>query len=327
MKNILAADIGGTHSRFGHFTLDSENRLSLVESVWLSTTEADSFPELIGNLKKSSFSLRPADADLAVIAVAGPVEDRVRSRPPLIAWDVDISNAGTDVGFKRCSLINDFIAQGFACHSPLGHAAEKILPGSPVSDAATAVIGAGTGLGKAVTMPDGKGGFLAIPSEGGHTNFPFVSPEEFEYQNFLLQDRKEEYITCNTVVSGRGLSYLHQFLTGRKLGPSEVVEEFDRSPETLEWASRFYARVSRNYVLETFAMGGLYVAGGVAARAPELLTHRTFEKEFRSSDTLAHLLVKIPVSLIRDENSGLWGAAVFARQELRQSHLKGKIEI
>ena len=83
-------------------------------------------------------------------------------------------------------------------------------------------------------------------------------------------------------------------------------------------ASRFYARVCRNYVLETFALAGLYIAGGVAARTPELLRHPAFEREFRNSDTLADLLANIPVSLIRDENSGLWGGAVFARQKLNE---------
>lgn len=318
MRNILSADIGGTNSRFGHFTIDTDGKLLLVESIWLKTAGAGSFTELVGNLKKSAFPFEPDSADLVVIAVAGPVENRVRSKPPLIAWDIDISNAGKDFGFRRCVLINDFIAQAFACCSLIGEKAVKILSGTPAPDAAIAVIGAGTGLGKAVTMPDGKGGYLAIPSEGGHTNFPFVTEKEFAYQRFLLKERGDQYITGNTVVSGRGISYLHQFLTGKKLGPSAVVQEFSGYPETLEWASRFYARTCRNYVLETLAMGGLYIAGGVAAKAPALLTHPAFEKEFRSSDTLAALLANIPVSLITDENSGLWGGAVFAGQQLRE---------
>ncbi|RPI37715.1 MAG: glucokinase [Nitrospiraceae bacterium] len=319
MKNILSADIGGTNSRFAHFTINTGGKLSLMESVWLKTTEAGSFPELIDNLNKSGFGLKPDGADIAVMAVAGPVEDKVKSNPPLIEWDIDLSDAKKEFGFKRCVLINDFIAQAFACRSPIAETAEKILPGFPAPDAATAVIGAGTGLGKAVIMDNRKGGYIAFPSEGGHTNFPFVSEREFEYQRFLLQERKEQYITGNTVVSGKGLSYLHQFLTGRKLEPSEVAGEFSQYPETLEWASRFYARVCRNYVLETLAMGGLYIAGGVAAKSPELLTHPAFEQEFRSSDTLSALLSKIPVSLMRDENSGLWGGAMLARQILGEA--------
>jgi len=323
MNTIFTADIGGTNSRFGLFSIDDAGELSLAESIWLRTSDAGSFPELIDNLNNSGFPFKPDSTDIVVIAVAGPVIESVRSKPPLIGWDIDISKADNDFGFKKCFLINDFIAQAFACTSPIAEVAEKILPGSPAPDATTAVIGAGTGLGKAAIMPDGKGGFIAIPSEGGHTNFPFVSAREFGYQQFLLKERKDHYITGNTVVSGEGLSYLHHFLTGRKLEPSEVAKEFYLYSETLEWASRFYARVCRNYVLETLAMAGLYIAGGVAARTPELLTHPVFEREFRNSDTLAGLLANIPVSLIRDENSGLWGGAVFARQKLNEySHLR-----
>lgn len=321
MNTILTADIGGTNSRFGLFGIDSDGELSLAESIWLRTSDAGSFPELIGNLSNSGFPFKPDSVDIVVLAVAGPVVDGVRSRLPLIALDIDISKAGKDFGFKKCLLINDFIAQAFACFSPIAEAAEKILPGFPAPDSATAVIGAGTGLGKAVIKSDGKVGFIALPSEGGHTNFPFVTAHEFQYQQFLLKERKDQYVTGNTVVSGMGLSYLHHFLTGRELEPSGVVEEFVLYPETLEWASRFYARVCRNYVLETLAMAGLYIAGGVAARTPELLRHPAFEKEFRNSDTLSGLLAKIPVSLIRDENSGLWGGAVFARQKLNESGL------
>jgi glucokinase len=317
MKNILSADIGGTNSRFGHFTLDNDGKLVLIALKWLSTAEARSFPDLVQVLKKSSFTLQPEDADIVVIAVAGPVEDRIRSNPPLIEWGIDISNARQEFGFKRCVLINDFIAQAFACPSPIGQAAQKILPGVPDHDASAAVTGAGTGFGKALIVPDGSGGFIAVPSEGAHANFPFVSEEEYDYQEFLLKERADSYITINTVVSGSGLSYLHQFLTGRKLEPFEVTAEFDQYPKTLEWASRFYARVCRNYVLEALAMGGLYIAGGVAAKTPELITHRSFEAEFRASDTMAGLLAKIPVSLITDENSGLWGAAMLARQTLK----------
>jgi glucokinase len=76
--------------------------------------------------------------------------------------------------------------------------------------------------------------------------------------------------------------------------------------------------VCRNYALETLSLGGLYIAGGVAARNPELIQRTAFRKEFRSSDTLTHILEKIPVFLITDQNSGLWGAAQFGLQKLKE---------
>jgi glucokinase len=316
MKTLIAADIGGTHSRFGIFHDTGDGRLSLDKVVWLNTAEYGSFGGLIEGLRKSDFPLAPEEADIVVIAIAGPVEMGTKSSPPFISWGIDIANAGEDFGFKRAALINDFVAQAFSCLSPAGESAELVVTGEAVKGAATAVIGAGTGLGKAVILPDEKAGHRALPSEGGHSNFPFVSGRECEFQEFLLRTSGERYITANDVVSGRGLSSLHLFLTGEKLEPRKVAEKFRQNPRTLEWASRFYGRVCRNYALETLALGGLYIAGGVAARNPELVKGPVFEAEFRSSDTMSALLARIPVYLITDENSGLWGGAVYGLQAL-----------
>lgn len=318
MKNILAADVGGTNSRFAHFIAEGDGPLRLVETRWLDTREAASFGELMDNLRGSGFSLTPEDADMAVVAVAGPVERGTYSAPPLIGWDVDFSNAGRDFGLRRSVLINDFVAQAHACRSPVGEEAERILPGRPEREAAVAVIGAGTGLGKAALVPDGAGGFVAVPSEGGHANFPFDSAREFEYREFLRKELADPYMTYNVVVSGRGLSLLHRFLTGEDLTPAEVTASFDGESETLRLAARFYARAARNYALDTLALGGLYIAGGVAAKNPALLKNEAFENEFRSSPTLAALLGNIPVFLIRDELSGLWGAALMGLKILQR---------
>ena len=79
MKNILAADIGGTHSRFAHFTVGQTGNPALEEMKWLKTANAGSFRQLLDNLKRSGMSLQAAEADIVVIAIAGPVEKAVRS--------------------------------------------------------------------------------------------------------------------------------------------------------------------------------------------------------------------------------------------------------
>ena len=317
--NILSADIGGTHSRFAHFTTSEDSGLKLVGVKWVKTKDARSFGGLLDNLRESGSSLKPEEADIVVIAIAGPIEGGVKSSPPFISWGIDLSDAQQEHGFRRSVLINDFVAQAYACCSPGGEAAEEILPGEAVPDAPVGVIGAGTALGKAVLIRDCNGSYVALPSEGGHANFPFVSPQECMFQEFLLKERGDKYITGNIVVSGRGLSYIHQFLNGERLKPREVAESIVEHPETLGWMSRFYGRACRNFVLEALTLGGLYIAGGVAARIPDIVTGKDFELEFRSSDTLAHLLNKVPVFLIKDENSGLWGAAFLGWQTLKNS--------
>jgi glucokinase len=316
LRTILAADIGGTNSRFAHFTADEDGGLSLVSQIWLKTAEADSFTSLLDNLRASGFPVAPQNADIVGIAIAGPVTAGVRSKPPLIPWEIDISHAKRDYGFQRCFLINDFVAQAFACISPAGNSAGVILVGFPDRHSAIAVIGAGTGLGKAVLIPDGRGEYSANPSEGAHACFPFVGEKEFAFQHFLLHAHQTLYATYNHVVSGRGLSAIHEFLTGRHLEPAQVVEQFPKHTETLAWFARFYGRACRDFALETFALGGLYITGGVATRNPEIVLHESFRDEFLSSDTMHHMLTKVPVFLVKDQNSGLWGVAVKAVREM-----------
>jgi glucokinase len=315
MPDVLAADIGGTNSRFARFRAE-EGGLELVDAVWLSTSAYGSFSELMGGLGASGLSLRAEDADIAALAVAGPVERGVYSAPPLIPWDIDLSDAAAEFGLRRAVLVNDFVAQAYATQTPVARAARAVLEGRAVEGASVAVIGAGTGMGKAALLPDGCGGYVALPSEGGHADFPFEGEWECEYQRFLLRELGEEYATYNHVVSGRGLSLLHLYLTGERLSPDEVAMK--AAPAVLERAARFYGRACRNFALETLALGGLYIAGGVAARNPSVVRHPAFAREFHSSSTHARLLRGVPVYLMADENSGLWGAAYCGLQALKK---------
>ncbi len=317
MKNILAADIGGTNSRFAYFRVDARRKLYLVESKWLKTKDCESFTDLLNQLKSSNFILSPEKADVAVFAVAGPVEKGRYSKPPNIRWEIDISLVQKKFSIKRCVLINDFVAQAFACRTPVMDTAQQVVPGNIDPTAPLAVIGAGTGLGQAALVPQPSGGYVAISSEGGHTSFPFETKSELAFRDFLLQETAGPYIRTETVVSGKGLSLVHQFLTGKRLKPAEVAADLSDEVETLDWMARFYGRVCRNYALQILALGGIYITGGVAAKIPQLVTHRQFMSEFRRSETMAHVLKKIPVWLNSNQESGLWGSALQGLELLR----------
>ncbi len=250
--------------------------------------------------------------------MAGPVEHGTYCAPPYITWDIDLSRKQNENVFQQAFLINDFVAQAYACRSPVGKSATPILPGEIIADGTIGVLGAGTALGKASLAPVRGNGFLALPSEGGHAYFPFISSREFSFQEFYQEKSGQQHITGNLVVSGRGLRYLHWFLSGEELEPQEVTARFTPESETLAWAAKFYGRICRDYALEVLALGGLYIAGGVAARNPEILTHEDFRNEFLDSPTMGHLLANIPVFLIANQDSGLWGAAFYGQQLLQK---------
>ena len=76
--------------------------------------------------------------------------------------------------------------------------------------------------------------------------------------------------------------------------------------------------------MQLLAYGGVYIAGGVAAKLPQLVTRTEFEASFRGSGTMAGELQKIPVFLNSNEESGLWGAAFYGQQQLKQNLKKSK---
>lgn len=315
MTRILAADIGGTNSRFASFSLHG-GVLELQDKTWLATAEAESFGRLLEMLGRSGFSLPPTEADLVVLAVAGAVEDGLRCDPVNIHWSLDLRQARRDYGLRDVWMINDFEAQAFATRTRAVEHAKCVLPGAPRPGGTVAVIGAGTGLGKCALASLERGGFRAVPSEGGHSLFAFMNGEEYAFARFVRRETCREQVIGDMIVSGPGLRLVHKYLTGQWLEPREIggLMQQGQAPGTLAWFSRFYGRACRNYALEVLATGGMFIAGGVASKTPEILDHPNFAHEFRWSETHAPLLADIPVMLNDNQDSGLWGAAAVALQ-------------
>ncbi len=315
MIRILAADIGGTNSRFASFSLH-DGLLKLQEKTTLGTATAESFEHLLDMLGRSGFSLPPGEADRIVLAVAGVVEDGLRCDPVNIPWSLDLRQARREFGLRDAWMINDFEAQAFATRTRAVEQAKCVLSGTPRPGGTVAVIGAGTGLGKCALVPLAQGGFRAVPSEGGHSLFAFMHEEEYAFARFVRRETCREQVIGDMIVSGPGLRLVHKYLTGQWLEPKEIggLIGQGQAPGTLAWFSRFYGRACRNYALEILATGGVYIAGGVAAGTPEILNHASFAHEFRWSETHGALLAPIPVMLNDNQDSGLWGAAAVALQ-------------
>jgi glucokinase len=307
---ILAADIGGTNARFAAFAADGEGVLSLLGTCWLSTAQSASFPELAARLdREGGLPFSGSAADVVAVAIAGAVEEGGRSAPPNIAWNLDLGRDAPVLGWKRWALLNDFAAQAYACRTAVMDRAEVILPGRPNPDGVVAVVGAGTGLGKAALLPDGRGGWVPLSTEAGHGLFPFANEDELEFWRFVRRATGRSQVIGDMVCSGSGLTLLHRFLAGEDRSPEEVAACFEPDCATLEWFARFLGRACREFALQTVSLGGLVVAGGVAARNPAVVRHPAFAAEFRDSETHAALLARIPVRLSADQDAGLWGAA------------------
>jgi len=315
--SVLAADIGGTSGRFALFQV-RESALEMTARVELPSAVPGGFEALLRPALESLAGVAPEcpapDAPVAaVLAVAGPVRGGRFCLPPNIPYTLDLDSLPNGLLPAASLLVNDFAAQAHGCRLFGMERSEPVLPGVMDPGETQAVLGPGTGLGKAALIPDGRGGVVVGGSEGGHAAFPFGSGEEQRFQDFVLKATGEPFVRWETVVSGPGLALIHRFLTGEALSPAQVSASLGADAPTTEWFARFLGRACRDYVLEVVARGGVYVSGGVAARNPMFLAHGAFEKEFRASHTHPELMAGVGVRLVRDQNVGLWGAASLAR--------------
>lgn len=331
MPMIMTADVGGTNCRLGLFRLEN-SKLHLEGVNWVATGNIPHTAAFLAALEETA-SLSISDLDMVVTAIAGPVTDNTYGHLSNGALKLDFSEYSNTVNGPGFWLINDFMAQAYAVMQPENSENEILWEGAKSDSAAVrAVIGAGTGLGYATVVPFspflGRSKMMniwrALPSENGHVAFPFNSRDEYEFGKFMDRKLNIPHATGDDVLSGRGLALLHQFLTGKDLTPPEVGETaLGTETETLRWFSRFYGRACRHWILTTLCSGGLWIAGGIAAQNPLIVKNSYFYEELHGNPKWEKLLKSIPVALINDKNSGLWGAAKFGQQILEEEASSG----
>jgi glucokinase len=321
MRRILAADIGGTSSRFGLFAHLPGREPELLASRSIPTDSVRSLSELLDRLRDAGLEVEPAAADRIVLAVAGPVRDGERCELTNAAWDIDLRDPASGLPRERTVLINDFVAQALGCRTAYALRSTTVIRQGVPQRAVVAAVGPGTGLGLCALVPlpgTAGGACLPLPSEGGHAPLAFVTPREFEFLRFLQERTGHSHAFGDIVVSGRGLTAMHEFLTGRALSPAEVAGEIGPDSETTAWFARFLARACRAYILHVLAWGGLYLCGGIVAKNPFLAAHPEFLREFTDCPAYARHLAEVPIRLITAPDTGLHGAASLGRMLLEE---------
>jgi glucokinase len=308
---LLAMDIGGTNSRFADCHYQSKSDFNIESYLTFKTNEIEinGFQDLLNHFNKNkpeSF-LNFEEYSLISIAIAGPVNGR-QSFPPNISWNVDLDDIPT---LPNTYLINDFVAQAYAFSIPDEVEKLELISGLGITKSdSIAIVGAGTGLGHSLLLPDNDG-YRIISSEAGHTCFTFTKNEK-EIELFILNKTKRTYVINDEIISGNGISLIHEFLTGKSLSPKNVFADKENNELTLNYFSRFYGRACRNFCLSVNLPDALIITGGITAKHPEIINNGTFVNEFTSQTDYQEILTKTSILLNNNENIGLTGSIIYA---------------
>jgi len=330
---VLGCDIGGTNANFGILGVKGKD-VDFLSRIRFKTKDIQNLHDAINQTLVYAKENYDIEIFKSCIAAAGPISaDGKVCNPTNFSLEISVEKILANTALVFVTLINDFEAIGYGVNLldknnekdlvPLPHT-DSSLP-QPIEKATASVVGAGTGLGKAILIWEKGRGYIPRPSEGGHVDFPIASEEEWKIIKFLKEKYNSETIGYETLVSGQGITNIYKYLRQNsketevtkqldvaddKDKPSLIAENVDKDEtcrKTYELFRRFYARAARNFALETMARGGVYLAGGIIAKDVELFKEQ-FMKEFEKNYRLKSVLKEIPVYVIVNYDVSILGA-------------------
>jgi glucokinase len=303
---LLAGDIGGTKTLLR--CTDGEGG-TVAEERYDSGAYA-TFDELLRD-----FIVRLGEGvSAACFAVAGPVYG-ARAEITNVGWTIDQDELTRQFPIDRIWLINDFYAVALGVPLLDSRHLVSLHPGTRDPSAPIAILGAGTGLGQAIVTRHGNVHHV-LPTEGGHADF--APQDEEQARLFLELHRRYGHVSWERLLSGAGLVNIFTFLGGEELDPAEIARRADagdaRANRAFAVFADIYGAESGNMALRVLARGGVYLAGGIAAKNVERFTDGRFVEAYLRKGRFRDLVSTIPVDLIVNEEVGLIGAAAGARR-------------
>jgi len=320
---ILAGDVGGTKTHLALYEPGTPVRAPVLERRLASRSYA-SFEALVHEFLAGA----PAHPRRAVFGVAGPVVDQ-RVEATNLPWALAAAGLRTELHGADVLLLNDLEAKAWGL-SLLGEGDLEVLQAGLPAHGNRALIAAGTGLGEAILAPEGAR-WRPLASEGGHVDFGPRDTLEDELLRWLRA--RHGRASYERILSGPGLAELYRFLreTGRGDEPAEFARAFDAADDpaplvglaavegscararlALERFVSIYGAEAGNLALKALAVGGVFVGGGIAPRVLPFMRAPAFLEAFATKGRLSPVLARIPVAVVLEQRTALWGAATLA---------------
>jgi glucokinase len=328
----MGIDIGGTNTNIGIAGIEN-NLPVLLFSMNFNSLKIPSIEFAINEALTYAKNHYNIDISFGCIGAPGIVSSNHDfASLTNVSWNVDCRDIKKNTNLYDIFVLNDFQIIGYGIN--LLDSSNKndliyIKKGTSKQDVKSikAIIGAGTGLGKTILVYEKNyDAYIPLPSEGGHADLPIYTNMESDLSTYIQKKQKTSYpVTYEQVLSGPGLLNIYQFLKETKYNNSNFqysitsAEEIslyrnqeEVSKEAFQIFNRFYARCIKNFILDTMALGGIYIAGGIASKNLDLFYSDEFLHEIENTINRKELLQNVPIMLIKNYDVSLKGACFAA---------------
>jgi glucokinase len=318
---ILAGDIGATNTRLAWFEVSNGALVADVARTYASH-EHPGLDEIVATFLREA----PRRLQHVCFGIAGPVrEGRVEATN--LPWVVDARWLATRLGLERVLLVNDLEANAWGLAALADADFAVLQPGRAAPTGNAAVISAGTGLGEAGLVWDGRQ-HRPVATEAGHADWAPQDELQLGLWRFLAAE--VDHVSVERVLSGPGLHNVYRFLRDVQglAEPGWLTDALRSEEEPAPVISRaglegraeiciralglfvaIYGAEAGNLGLRMLATSGVYLGGGIAPRILPALRSRTFMDAFTGKGRLRPLLEDVPVRVILNDQAALLGAA------------------
>jgi glucokinase len=210
------------------------------------------------------------------------------------------------LNIRRLNLVNDCVSVAMSVQLLRPDETLKICGDNGQAFQAKLLIGASVGLGSALIISDDLNGDTVVPSEGGHSDLPAVTPRE----TAILELMKQKYgrVSRERAVSFQGLAEIWRCLCLLDRVPEEPLTGPDvigrarsgdaRARETVDLVTGWLAATASDGALMCGARGGVYLAGSMVAMMHDLIDFDLFTKRFQDKGRLRAYVTDLPVHMI-----------------------------
>lgn len=320
----LAGDIGGTKTHLALFKEEQGRVVCLKEQKFPS----QKYPNLRLIVKEFLKGVNEKVAK-GCFGIAGPVK-KGKSQATNLPWLVESEVLSKELSNNKVSLINDLEANAYGLNMLQEDEFFILNEGDKQAEGNKALVSAGTGLGEAGIFFDGKRN-IPFACEGGHGDFAPRNEREDSLLRFLR--KKFGHVSYERILSGPGLYNVYQFVVETKIEEEKeaVLKEIASgdSPrlisekglsgnskacrKALELFVSIYGAEAGNVALKMFALGGVYIGGGIAPKILPLLKEGVFIDSFKRKGRFSDLLGAIPVRIVLNDKTALLGAMYYAK--------------
>lgn len=331
-KTFVVWDLGATKCAAAIVDFDIQtDELNCIKSCRIKLTDCQTIDELVDEVEAAlEFDISKAEA--ICIAAAGRYNGTVVELEEGYPYAMEFDRVSKERNWRNMEVVHDYVP--VACATYTSYLKNKdnvktIVKGKRQKLGRRVVMGVGTGLGLKDTVLLPNGDFWLGENEAGHVGLSHppkaLSESEGRHREFIrfLRDKdgllKGDVLTYEKILSGKGLSRIHHFLTGNaNCEPENISDGIAQGihDETLDMIAWYLGLFVGTVQLMFMPSGGIWISGGVVQKNMDIFEHDAFMKGINASPAYKKDRELFPLRVMCGPDCTLLGCAYYASRRM-----------